>query len=747
MWGRCASKQKSYGRLSGNASFGFLNKEHARDTSRSLETRNFLTPQTVTALNKHQRLLNEDIRVLFESFDASNVQYEYDDDDDSDYSEYAQEKHWSRYAPTEGVKDRLLSIAALKKKLKIITLTDSEYNTLRSELCIHERTIRPEIVAETDLSYTYNNPEQFRQRCCYATAADNNESILEAWTDGSTNKDENYVAYAVHWGQHHPLNYVRRLDATRNTNNNAELAAIEHVLRVTPLSRHVVVFTDSQVAINIAEECRRCAETHGSVQALTRKDSIETARTKRTLVKQFHTRHLLGTQVRLEHVYSHLLDSGNSMSSEQRRSRLAEMKARFGNAYLHILHGNAAADRLAGSAKQAPLYSLPQIRANDPDFLALLTCPNVVADAEQHITSSVRIGEDLRKQVYEYERNENVAAHKQNQVKDRMENAHEIALDYACLDLSEHTDMKLSSLVMNAWRTKPKEAHTYNFLYRARRGALLEKSKAYHRIETEEQRASGKSLFARSYGSKYHWNKACPCCIDADEADGHVLWQCPHTNKSHRENLREEVMETLRGYMQDASHGALKRLPAWFACADDSVHMMMMNNNIPHYNGATAEESRLLKQIEQYDKHLGALGYIPLALIAWMNTQFWQDGKSGMTSAIRAVQKLLAERAHETWIHRCKRFEEQWRVETKKRKTEAEAEKKAAQERKAEEDRRKAEAHTHETTSRRTNSPSTSTCGAKTTSGASTRDRKKERESARACCLSLTYHWRVCTAV
>jgi hypothetical protein len=238
---------------------------------------------------------------------------------------------------------------------------------------------------------------------------------------------------------------------------------------------------------------------------------------------------------------------------------------------------------------------------------------------------------------------------------------------------------------MSTWRTKPLLATVYNFLYRARRGALLEKKKAYHRIEAEEERGAGKSLFGRSYGSKYHWNTTCPCCNDADETDGHTLIACPVTSKHFRQNLREEVIEILREHLDETSHDALQRLPAWIACYDDNIHAdrAICADNAEH---------DLLKQIDDYDKHLGTLGYVPLALVSWLSGLQWK-GESGykhaLTAALRSVQHLLADRAHKTWNHRCKLFEAQWRTEVKKRKADEEE----AKTKKAEEEKkRKAEA-------------------------------------------------------
>ncbi len=62
---------------------------------------------------------------------------------------------------------------------------------------------------------------------------------------------------------------------------------------------------------------------------------------------------------------------------------------------------------------------------------------------------------------------------------------------------------------MQTWRTDPSQANVYNFLYRARRGALLEKEKALSRIDAEKG-MQNKPLSTPRYGSKYSWTRTVP---------------------------------------------------------------------------------------------------------------------------------------------------------------------------------------------------------------------------------------------
>jgi hypothetical protein len=96
-----------------------------------------------------------------------------------------------------------------------------------------------------------------------------------------------------------------------------------------------------------------------------------------------------------------------------------------------------------------------------------------------------RVGENLRKIIYEHQRAFAVKQHNVNQRQDRALEPHTTSRDNACFELDEHTDLRQSAHVMTLWRKDPKHANMFNFLYRARRGALLEKAKAFSRIDDE----------------------------------------------------------------------------------------------------------------------------------------------------------------------------------------------------------------------------------------------------------------------
>jgi hypothetical protein len=80
--------------------------------------------------------------------------------------------------------------------------------------------------------------------------------------------------------------------------------------------------------------------------------------------------------------------------------------------------------------------------------------------------------------------------------------------------------------------------------------------------------------------------------------------------------------------------------------------------------------------------------------MTWLSERNWLKGRKGMYAALREVQHLLIERAHKTWVDRCKRFETQWREECKVRKEreQKEAEDKRVRDEATKEGKRQADA-------------------------------------------------------
>jgi hypothetical protein len=409
--------------------------------------------------------------------------------------------------------------------------------------------------------------------------------------------------------------------------------------------------------MQVVKQLARAVHTPGALTSLTRRDNTTTSRIKREIHVSLIVRTALQGETCIDHVYSHLLDEKQTMEANTRNQRLHEMEQKYGRErYEHVLLGNAAADRLATQCHaNATVPAMPITSVMDPEYVAYSEQRSANSGEGKNKRS---LGEDIRRTTNDGRRATEVDGHKKRHRHDREQHANTLAKDNTSLEFDETTDMRQSARVMQEWRGNPEKANASNFLYRARRGAILEKSKAFHRIDAEKE-AQHKPLFTPNYGSKYAWNVTCPCCQRAVEQHGHVLTNCPATQTAFRQNLRKEVIDTLKKQVKPQSCRALDALPAWFACGDDTVRV----SNTPNAN-----KNKHLLAIATYDKDLGTLAYIPTALIEWLRQLEWKTDKTkAIHAALLDVHMLLATRAHTTWIERCNKFEEQWREERKRR--------------------------------------------------------------------------------
>ena len=164
------------------------------------------------------------------------------------------------------------------------------------------------------------------------------------------------------------------------------------------------------------------------------------------------------------------------------------------------------------------------------------------------------------------------------------------ANDFACYS-HKHTDEQFSAWPMKQlWQKQDIKQHAMlDFLYRARRGGLIEKEKAYERIENELANAENNaSFFTRRYGKKrYHcWNRTCPCCGEEREHSNHVLHSCRATKAKHMSTLRQEVIVDLR----NRSSTTLRHTPHSINCQRGLLAEMTLSHQT--YSQVTSAYSK-----------------------------------------------------------------------------------------------------------------------------------------------------------
>jgi ribonuclease HI len=312
-------------------------------------------------------------------------------------------------------------------------MTAAHYASIRNELCFSGNTIHLDIALEIGAEIVHNNPlrPDAAQRCMHTDA-----HKLQAWTDGSADETTKTVGYGVYWGRAHPLNYTRRTIFETNTNNTAELTAVLHVVSALPRSADVVIYTDSQVTIQVVKTLKKNLANPQALHSLTRKDSVATARVKRALFAVLVERRDRGASTELHHVYSHLLDGDGKMDNKERNKKMTEMMGTYGAQHvMQILRGNKCADELASDSKHLRAHVMPPTSIHDPTF--------VIHEEDIRTQSKQRIGENTRRYVYKVREQQARAKHIHSQNSRFVHNPETTANDHAC-DSHSLTDEKLT---------------------------------------------------------------------------------------------------------------------------------------------------------------------------------------------------------------------------------------------------------------------------------------------------------------
>ena len=205
-----------------------------------------------------------------------------------------------------------------------LSLSITEYNALKYELCEDDRKLFPSIVKELN---NLRNPINLQVSLVI-------NGYICIFTDASENIDS--TAYAIFAGKRNPFNYAINLPFS--TNNRAELFAILHTIKRLPIGHKIKIFTDSKVAIikiNKAEVCN-----------LYKKEETEIALEIQFWINDYKSQ---GGDITIEHIYSHLLDS--TQISTQKNRKLLEVQFRYPNHWQEILEGNKQVDKMANRAK------------------------------------------------------------------------------------------------------------------------------------------------------------------------------------------------------------------------------------------------------------------------------------------------------------------------------------------------------------------------------------------------------------
>lgn len=175
------------------------------------------------------------------------------------------------------------------------------------------------ILDQTTGKIAYKTPDQQRATKWVATGPTDN-SMLNIYTDGSSlgNGGRGAVAgVGVYFGPRNPNNLSEPLPGTRQTNQRAELTAIQRALELAPRNRPVTIFSDSNYAIKCVTEWFVKWRQNGWVNAA--KKPVENKDIVERVLYLLEERHSIGGQsakVQFQWVKGHKNNEGNIAADE-----------------------------------------------------------------------------------------------------------------------------------------------------------------------------------------------------------------------------------------------------------------------------------------------------------------------------------------------------------------------------------------------------------------------------------------------
>lgn len=163
----------------------------------------------------------------------------------------------------------------------------------------------------------YKTPTQASAKKMHATGPHDASTELCIYTDGASRRNGTPSAAAgvgVYFGPYDPRNLAERLQGPRQTNQRAELTAIQRALDIAPRDRNVKIYSDSDYSIKCVTEWhvgwRRNGWLTSTKKAVENRDLVEAVRAR------IDERDALGRYTRFQWVKGHDGDPGNVAADE-----------------------------------------------------------------------------------------------------------------------------------------------------------------------------------------------------------------------------------------------------------------------------------------------------------------------------------------------------------------------------------------------------------------------------------------------
>lgn len=175
--------------------------------------------------------------------------------------------------------------------------------------------------------------------------ANKGKKSLVAFTDGSTKNGE--ATYSIYYDKNNQWNYTQKTFLKENQSNvNAELLAIHHVVKANPIETKLTIYSDSKVNIDLIQKFM--TEPNLITEDPILQETITTIKNRNAPTK-------------IQHVYSHLIDEKEIPNKDKKMAKMVDL---YGAQSMSILKGNQEADHLAETGHSSLIGRGPGTRTS-----------------------------------------------------------------------------------------------------------------------------------------------------------------------------------------------------------------------------------------------------------------------------------------------------------------------------------------------------------------------------------------------
>jgi len=163
----------------------------------------------------------------------------------------------------------------------------------------------------------YKTPAQYAATKQHAIGPSSASAELRIYTDGAARGNgtaSSIAGIGVYFGPQDPRNISEPLTGPRQTNQRAELTAIQRALDMAPRDRQVTIYSDSNYAIKCVTEWfiswRRNGWVASSKKPVENRDLVE------AILTRIEEREALGSRTKFQWLKGHDGDPGNVAADE-----------------------------------------------------------------------------------------------------------------------------------------------------------------------------------------------------------------------------------------------------------------------------------------------------------------------------------------------------------------------------------------------------------------------------------------------